>query len=176
MPGILNGDLQPGLKQFETYGPHRDYFSADYMWQVTDALAVLSDAFYDIHSGTFEQVDFGFSRVRSPDLSYYIGSRYLRDVNVLNEHGSNAFVFAASYALDERYTVVFAQQYDFDYGASVNSDITLIRRYGRVLCSVTVSADSSLDSTGVMFSIWPEGVPELAIGSRRYTGLTGQSD
>jgi hypothetical protein len=24
-----------------------------------------------------------------------------------------------------------------------------------------------------MFSIWPQGVDELAVGSRQYTGLTG---
>jgi hypothetical protein len=172
-PGILNEDLAPGLKQFETYGPQRDYLSADYSWQISDTTAFLSDAYYDIHEGTFEQVDIGFSRTRWPDLSYYIGSRYLRDVSVLREHGSNAFVFAASYVLDPRYTLAFSQQYDFDYGANVESNITLIRRYHRVFWSLTLSANGALDSQGIMFSIWPEGVPELAIGSRRYTGLTG---
>lgn len=172
MPGILNGDLREGLKKFETYGPARDYFNADYMWQISDTTALLSDAYYDIHSGTFEQVDIGFSRTRWPDLSYYIGSRYLRDVKVLDEHGSNAFVFAASYVLDPRYTIVFSQQFDFDYGANVESNITLIRRYHRVFWSLTFSADASLDRQSVMFSIWPEGVPELALGSRRYTGLS----
>jgi len=172
-PGILNGDLAPGLKQFEAYGPHRDYLSADYSWQVSDTTAILSDGFYDIHEGTVEQFDIGFSRMRWPDLSYYIGSRYLRDVKVLKEHGSNAFVFAASYILDPRYTVVFSQQYDFDYGANVESDITIIRRYNRVFWSLTFSANGALDSQGVMLSIWPEGVPEMAIGSRRFTGLGG---
>jgi hypothetical protein len=173
MPGILNGDLDDGLKKFETYGPARDYFDADYMWQISDTTALLSDAYYDIHSGTFEQVDIGFSRTRWPDLSYYIGSRYLRNVKVLDEHGSNAFVFAASYVLDPRYTVVFSQQFDFDYGANVESHITLIRRYHRVFWSLTFSADASLDRQAVMFSVWPQGVPELALGSRRYTGLSG---
>ena len=148
MPGILNGDLGDGLKKFETYGPQRDYFNADYMWQISDTTAFLSDAYYDIHSGTFEQVDVGFSRTRWPDLTYYIGSRYLRNVQVLNEHGSNAFVFAASYVLDPRYTVVFSQQFDFDYGANVESNITLIRRYHRVFWSLTFSADASLDQPG----------------------------
>jgi hypothetical protein len=174
MPGILNGDLADGLKSFETYGPVRDYYNADYMWQISDTTAFSSDAYYDIHSGTFEQIDVGFTRTRWPDLSYYIGSRYLRDVQVLKEHGSNAFVFAASYILDPRYTVVFSQQFDFDYGANVESNITLIRRYHRVFWSLTFSADASLDRQSVMFSVWPEGVSELALGSRRYTGLSSQ--
>jgi hypothetical protein len=82
-------------------------------------------------------------------------------------------VFAASYQVDERYTLVFTQQYDFDYGANVESDLTLIRRYHRVFWSLTFATDASLDSRAVMFSIWPEGVPEMAIGTRRYTGLLG---
>jgi hypothetical protein len=170
-PGILNGDLGPGLKQFETYGPQRNYFSSDYMWQMTDTTAVLGDTYYDTQSGTLEQVDVGFSRTRWPDLTYYIGSRYLRDTQVLKEHGTNAFVFAASYILDSRYTLVFSQQYDFDYGANVESDLTIIRHYHRMFWSLTFATDASLDSQSVVFSIWPEGVPELAIGSRRYTGL-----
>ncbi len=172
MPKILNGDFPDGLKKFETYGPKRNYFSADFSWQISDATAFLSDAYYDTDEGTIEQLDFGFSRFRWPDLSYYIGSRYLRDVTVLDEHGSNTFVFAASYVLDPRYTVVFSQQFDFDYGANVESDVTLIRRYNRVFWSLTFSADASLDRQAVVFSIWPQGVPELAIGSRRYIGMT----
>ena len=174
MPTILNGDLQPsGLKKFETFGPQRDYYSYDYSWQLSDTTAFLSDGFYDIHNGTFEQVNAGFSRQRLPDLRYYIGTRYLANTQILKEHGTNAFVFAASYQVDERYTLVFAQQYDFDYSANVESDLTIIRRYHRVFWSLTLATDASLDSQAVMFSIWPEGVPELALGTRRYTGLMG---
>jgi hypothetical protein len=173
MPGILNGDLDHGLKKFETYGPVRDYYDADYMWQISDTTALLSDGYYDIHSGTVEQFDIGFSRTRLPDLSYYIGSRYLRDVKVLDQHGSNAFVFAASYIIDPRYTIVFSQQYDFEYRANVESNITLIRHYNRVFWSLSFSTDASLDRQSIMFNIWPEGLPELTAGSRRYTGLSG---
>jgi hypothetical protein len=143
------------------------------MWQISDSTALLSSGFYDIHSNKVEQFDIGFSRTRLPDLSYYIGTRYLRDVQVLNQHGSNAFVFAASYALDSRYTIIFSQQYDFEYRANVQSELTLIRRYHRMFWSLTVSSDASLDRKAVMFNLWPEGVPESASGSRRYTGLSG---
>ncbi|MFH1370751.1 MAG: hypothetical protein ABII09_05640 [Planctomycetota bacterium] len=176
MPKILNGDLADGLKRFETYGPQRNYFSSDFSWQISDTTAFLSDAYYDVQEGTIEQLDFGFTRMRWPDLSYYIGSRYLRNVQVLDEHGSNAFVFAASYVLDPRYTLVFSQQFDFDYGANVESDITLIRRYHRVFWSLTFGADASLDRQAIVFSIWPQGVPEIAVGSRRYIGMTGPGE
>jgi hypothetical protein len=178
-PTILNGDIDKkggvdhGLKTFETYGPARDYFDADYMWQISDSTAFLTSGYYDVHSSKVEQFDIGFSRTRLPDLSYYIGTRYLRNVQVLDQHGSNAFVFAASYVLDSRYTLVFSQQYDFEYRANVQSELMLIRRYHRMYWSLSVSSDASLDHKAVMFNIWPEGVPESAGGSRRYTGLSG---
>ncbi len=173
VPGIFNGDLGNGLKRFELFGPRRNYFSADYIWRMSDTSALSSDVYYGMQDGVVEQLDIGFTRMRWPDLSYYVGSRYLRSVDVLDEHGSNAFVFAATYVLDPRYTIVFSQQYDFDYGANIDSDITLIRRYHRIFWGLSFGSDGSLDRQSVVFSIWPQGVPELAIGSRRYMGISG---
>jgi hypothetical protein len=109
--------------------------------------------------------------MRWPNLSYYIGSRYLKRFQVLDEKGSNVFTFAATYILDPRYTLVFSQQFDFDYGANLRSDITIIRRYHRLFYALTYSADESLDDQAIVFSIWPQGVPELALGPRRYSGI-----
>ncbi len=158
----------------DIFGPRRNYIGADYVWRLTDTTAVLSDLNFDMHSGVIQQFNIGFSRLSWPNLSYYIGSRYLRRLdNTLGEKGSNALTFAATYVLDPRYTLVFSQQYDLDYGLNVRSDITLIRCYHRVYFGLTYSADESLDQHAVVFSIWPQGVPELAIGPRRYMPLAG---
>lgn len=172
-PGIFNGDLTPSLQRFEMFGPRRNYFGADYIWRMSDTTAVLSDMYFDMQSGVVEQFNIGFSHLRWPNLSYYIGSRYLRRTQILNEEGSNAFTFAATYMLDPRYTLIFSQQFDFDYGANIRSDITLVRRYHRMFWSITYSADESLDTRSIIFSIWPEGVPEMAFGPRRYTNFAG---
>ncbi|MHC4573604.1 MAG: LPS-assembly protein LptD [Planctomycetota bacterium] len=153
----------------DIFGPRRNYFSVDYAWRISDTTAILSDMNFDMQSGVVQQFDVGFSQLRWPNLSYYIGSRYLRRVeNDFGEKGSNAFTFAATYVLDPRYTVIFSQQFDFDFGANVRSDITLIRRYHRLYCGLTYSADESLDKQVVALSIWPQGVPELAVGPQRY--------
>ncbi len=174
-PAIFNGDLMAPLQRFEMFGPRRNYFSADYVWRMSDTTAVLSDMYFDMQSGVVQQFNIGFSHLRWPNLSYYIGSRYIRRVQVLDEEGSNAFTFAATYMLDPRYTIVFSQQFDFDYGANILSDISLIRRYHRMYWALTYSADESLDRNAIVFSIWPEGVPEMAIGTRRYMRLAGSS-
>ena len=170
-PQIFNRNLAAGFGKFELYGPRRNYFGADYIWRLSDTAMISSDMHFDIQSGVVQQFNIGFSRLVWPNLSYYIGSRYLRRVEILEEQGSNAFTFAVTYKLDPRYTLVLAQQFDFDYGDNIRSDITLIRQYHRMFCGFTYSADASLDRQAIVFSIWPQGVPELAIGQRRYVDM-----
>ncbi len=173
-PEIFNGDLQdPGLRRFETFGPTRNNYTADYIWRISDTTAFMSDAYIDMDSGTIDQFNVGFSRLLWPNLSYYVGTRYLKRLEVLDQRGSNAFTFAATYVIDPRYTLVFAQQYDFEYRANIESEVTLIRRYHRMCWGITYRADDSLDDQAIMFSIWPQGVPEMGMGSRKYSELGG---
>ncbi len=174
-PEIYNGDLRENgmFHRFEDFGPRRNYFGANYFWRLSDTTMILSDMNFDINSRVLQQFNIGFVRHSWPNLTYYIGSRYLRRIAILDEKGSNAFTFAATYVIDPRYTVVFSQQFDFDYGANIRSDISLIRKYHRVYCSFTYSADESLDRKGIMFSIWPQGIPELAFGSRSFMNMGG---
>lgn len=160
----------------QIYGPRRNYIGADYIWRLSDTTAVLSDMNYDMQSGVVQQFNVGFSHLRWPDLQYYVGSRYLRRLdNGFGENGSNAFTFAVTYVLDPRYTVVFSQQVDFDYGKTVRGDITLIRRYHRLNWGLTFSTDESLDRQSITLSLWPEGISDLTIGQGRYTDLGGSA-
>ena len=160
----------------DLFGPRRNYIGADYSWLLSDTTAVLSDMNYDMQSGVVQQFNVGFSHMRWPNLQYYIGSRYLKRLDNGNgEYGSNAFTFAITYVLDPRYTVVYSQQLDFDYGTTVRSDLTLVRQYHRLYWGLTFSADESLDRQSIVFSLWPQGVPGLAIGERKYVGLGGSA-
>jgi len=160
----------------DLFGPRRNYIGADYSWLLSDTSAVLSDMNYDMQSGVVQQFNVGFSHLRWPNLQYYIGSRYLRRLdNGHGEYGSNAFTFAVTYVLDPRYTVVYSQQIDFDYGSTIRSDLTLIRQYHRLYWGLTFSADESLDRQSIVFSLWPQGVPGVAIGERKYVGIGGSA-
>ena len=170
------GIPQQDRRGTDLFGPRRNYFGADYSWLLSDTTAVLSDMNFDMQSGVVQQFNVGFSHLRWPNLQYYIGSRYLRRLdNGHGEYGSNAFTLAVTYVLDPRYTVVYAQQLDFDYGKTVRSDITLIRQYHRMYWGLTFSADQSLDRQAITFSLWPQGVPGLSIGDRRFMGLGGSA-
>jgi hypothetical protein len=167
---------QQDRRSTDLFGPRRNYIGADYSWLLSDTTAVLSDMNYDMQSGVVQQFNVGFSHLRWPNLQYYIGSRYLRRLdNGYGEYGSNAFTFAVTYVLDPRYTLVYSQQVDFDFGATIRSDLTLIRQYHRLYWGLTFSADESLDRQSIIFSLWPQGVPGVAIGERRYVGLGGSA-
>jgi len=171
---LLNPRDRYDRRSGNIFGPRRNYIGADYIWRLSDTTAVLSDLNFDMQSGVVQQLNVGFSHLRWPDLSYYIGSRYLRRIdNNYGEKGSNMFTFAATYVLDPRYTAIYSAQYDFDYGAALRSDISLIRRYHRMYWGLTYSADASLDRQAIVFSVWMQGVPELAIGPRGYMGPGG---
>ena len=156
------------------FGPRRNYFGADYIWRLSDTTAVMSDMNFDIQSGVVQQYNVGISHLRWPNLQFYLGSRYLKRLdNNFGEKGSNAVTFAVTYALDPRYTVVFSQQFDFDYGKAVRNDMTLVRRYHRVYWGLTYSVDASRDEHSIGFSLWPQGVKELGFGERKFAGVGG---
>ncbi len=153
------------------FGTRRNYIENSWIVRLTDTTSVLGDMNLDTNSGVFQQVNVGVSRLVWPDISYYVGSRYLRRLVVGEERGSNAVTFAVTYVLDPRYTAVFSEQYDFDYEAGIRSDITLIRKYHQINLAVTISSDETLDERRIVFSLWPQGVPELSLGLRRYAEL-----
>lgn len=169
-PDIFNGDLA-GYRTFDLFGPQTDSLNADYIWRISDTTAILSDLNYDTTSNQLEQFNIGYSHLCWPNLSYYVGARYLRSIQVDEQKGSNAFTFAVTYKLSPRYTITYGLQYDFDFEKHLYNQISLIRRYHRLYYALTYRADGVLDSSAIILSIWPEGVGEMSLGSRRYMGL-----
>jgi hypothetical protein len=157
----------------------RNSVNADYTWRLSDTTTVLSDMNFDIKSGVVQQLDVGVARYVYPDISYYIGNRYLRPIIIdiatdnIHEEGSNSFVLAATYTLNTKYTATFAQEYNFDFGKNIKSELTLLRRYHRMYYGFTFATDESLKRKSVVFSVWPQGVKELVLGRRKYIGLVG---
>jgi hypothetical protein len=162
------------------YGVLRDSISNDFEWRVSDTTTILGDTTYDIRSGYIQQFNIGVSRYIFPDISYYIGNRYLRPVVIeagppynVHEEGSNALVAALTYNLNERYTAILSQEYNFDYREGVRTELTMLRRYHRMFYGLSYTIDETRDRQSIMLSIWPQGVKELTLGNRRYYGATG---
>jgi lipopolysaccharide assembly outer membrane protein LptD (OstA) len=163
-----------------TVGALRDSITADYTWRLSDTSMLLSDIHYDTRSGFIHQFNIGMSRYIHPDISYYIANRYLREVVVSNttdniyEKGSNSVVAAITYSLNPRYTAILSQEYNFDYGQSVRSELTILRRYHRMYYGLTYTMDATRDRQSIVFSVWPQGIKDLAFGERKFVGLIDQ--
>jgi len=177
-----NPEIPFGVRRTSNFfGLVRDSINADYAWRVSDTTSILSDLNYDIRSGVVQQFDMGVSRFIYPDVSLYLGNRYLRPVLITDpddtsdilQKGSNSVVAALTYTLTPRYTIVLSEEYNFDYGANVRTEVTILRRYHRLYYGLTFAADESLDRQAVIFSLFPQGVDELAFGRRKYAGLEG---
>ncbi|MBN1787315.1 MAG: hypothetical protein JW806_02865 [Sedimentisphaerales bacterium] len=174
-PGIFNGDLSQ-YRRFELFGPQRDSINADYIWRISDTMAFLSDFNYDMKNKDIEQYNIGISRLCWPNLSYYVGIRYLRSVEIDNEKGSQALTFSATYKINPRYTLTFANQYDFKRDGRITNQISLIRQYHRLFYGFTYTMDESLDRQTIVFSIWPQGIGEMGTGSRIFESEESEPD
>ncbi len=173
-----SGYVVPPLDRRSTdlLGPRQNYASADAILRLTDVTSILAYGYAGMQTGTVEQADLGFSRVVWPDLSYYVGTRYLRRYFLGPQtKSSHALTFAITYVLDPRYTLVFSNQYDYGYNENIAIELTLIRKYHRMSLGLTFSVDEYLEDERVTLALWPEGIPELGFGTRRYMGL-GASD
>jgi hypothetical protein len=178
-PGIYNSDLGGNYRTFEVFGPQRDSVNGDYTWRLSDTTAILSDFNWDVDDAEIEQFNIGLSRLVWPNLSLYLGTRYMRSVQTNNNdryEGSHALTFAATYKLTPRYMLAFSHQYDFERNGLVSTQVSLIRRYNRLFYAITYGVDESLDSRTISLTIWPEGVGELAAGKRNLLGLESPAE
>ncbi len=161
------------------FGMVRDSVNSSAEWKLSETTAILGDANYDIRSGNVQQLNAGVSRYVHPDMSLYLGSRYLRPIIVsspeddIYEQGSHSVVGAITYQLASRYWITVAEEYNFDFGRSVSTDVALVRQYHRLFYAMGFSIDQTLDRQSFSLSLWPQGVDELTLGERRYGSLVG---
>jgi hypothetical protein len=159
------------------WGMVRDSVNLDYLWRMSDTTVFLSDLNYDSVDGVVQQFNAGIARYVYPDISYYIGSRYFRPVTIdvpsadVFEEGSNSVIGSITYALNNRYTFIVSEEYNFDYGNNVRTEFALLRRYHRLYAGLTLSIDESREENSIMFSIWPQGIKDLTFGDRRYASF-----
>jgi len=174
-----NGD--PNLVsngKFDWYRPEysvaRNNLTGEYSWQISDATAFLANANYDLNRGIVGQADAGIAVQRDPRLRYYLGWRALKDLD------TSLATVGFNYKLSRKYSVSFFEQYDLDFNSGQNqaTSISIIRQLPRWFAGVTFTFIQGMaegDDVGIMLTIWPEGVPEVQMGSQRMNML-GKSE
>ncbi len=143
----------------------RNFLSSSLIWRMNDRTALLSELNYDLNDGEVDILNVSRAVERPPRFSYILGYRFIE------ESDSNLLGFDMNYRLSEKHTLALREAFDLQRGRTLDLTVALIRKFPRWFGAVSFALDEAEDDFGVSISIWPEGLPQAALGSRRFTGL-----
>lgn len=143
----------------------RNYISADLAWRLSDTTSIIYDFNFDLNDGSVDRHDVAIAVERSPRLSYVWGYRYAGDIDL------NLFGGGFNYRLNEKHAVAFRFWEDIETGNLGEVAISYVRKLPRWNFAINVESDQVFDDFSVSLSLWPEGIPEWTLGSRRFTNL-----
>lgn len=142
-----------------------NHVRGNFIWRLSDTTVLLADANYNFDEGNLGIANLSVAVERTPRSSYFVGWR------LIDEADSNLFGFGTNYRLSEKHAIALRSYIDLDRGSTEQFDITYVRKFPRWYMSFTFELDEVEDNTSVSLAIWPEGFPNVALGSKRYTGL-----
>lgn len=146
----------------------RNYVGAEALWRLSDTTVLMWDGNFDLNDGELDRNNVSLAIERSPRLAYVLGYRHAGDIDLdLVGGGFN-------YKLNEKHITAFRAWYDTDRGRLGELTISYIRKLPRWYLGLNVTFDEVFDDVSVSISLWPEGIPEWTLGSRRFSQL-GQS-
>jgi len=146
----------------------RNYMAGDLIYRLSDSTSVLYDFNFDLNDRAFDRHDISIAVERNPRLAYVLGLRYAGDIQMSLVGGG------WNYKLTEKHITAFRGWWDVDTGRLGEVTVSYIRKLPRWYTSIDLKYSNIDDDYSVSFSLWPEGIPEWTLGSRRFTTL-GQS-
>lgn len=142
-----------------------NYVSTKFNWRLGDTTYLLGDGSVDVDDGQLDIANLTLAVERTPRLAYLIGWRMIDEVE------SNLLGFGFTYKASEKHRFAMRYYGDVNRGATEQFDVTYVRKFPRWFASFTVSLDEINDNLSISMAVWPEGAPNVALGSKRYTGL-----
>ncbi len=143
----------------------RNFVNGNLIWRPSDSTALLYDFNWDLNDCQMDIQNISFAVERSPRLSYFVGWRMIKPTD------SNLLGFGANYRINQKHTFAVREFFDIDRGRTEEFAITYLRKFPRLYVAITFELDAVEDESIISVAVWPEGLPEATIGSRRYTGL-----
>lgn len=131
----------------------RNSVNSDQAWRISDSTAILADQEENLDAGQMATESVGMAVRRGDRLTYYVGDRYINELN------SNIVSFLANYELSTKYALGFGQSYDFGSNDSVSSSFSIIRRFDRFYVATSVNVDNTTGASGFYISIRPSDMP-----------------
>jgi hypothetical protein len=137
----------------------RNSANADATWRISDTTAVLSDVEENLDKTKLATASLGAAFSRDGRLSYYLGTRYIADLN------SNIVTLELNYQLDRKYSLTASQSLDLAQNKDVYYAVGLTRSFDNLSFTVNTYYDQATSTKGFSFSLQPFGAG--ALGSNR---------
>jgi len=143
----------------------RNYAAADLIYRLSDTTSLFYDINVDLNDGAVDRQNVSLAVERNPRLAYVIGTRYAGDIDM------NFVGGGWNYRLSQKHITSVRTWYDIDSGDLGEISVAYIRKLPRWYIGLNFEYDRVDDDFTVSISLWPQGIPEWALGSRRFTGL-----
>jgi hypothetical protein len=144
----------------DNYGQAFAFMQYDYVWNVGDRTAIVSDGWYDPLSHGARWYNIGAFLNRPDRTSFYVGYRQTDPLQ------SKLVSASASYIFSPKYAVTASTSYDFGTNSGIANGITFTRMGADVQVSLGISYNAILQNFSFNFSI----MPNLALGTGRTIG------
>jgi hypothetical protein len=145
----------------------RNSLNADAKWRISDTTILISDVQHNLDERRLATASVGMIAQRSPRTSYYLGLRYIDELD------SSIGTAAIGYQLTAKYSIALRESIDFNDGSNVYSWVTFTRKFDRFFMLFTVFNNADSGESGFSIGIYPEGLAagissdQLANTSRR---------
>jgi hypothetical protein len=146
----------------------RDSINSDFTWRMSDTTAVLGDVEYNTDAHTLATGSIGIAVRRDTRFSYFLGQRYIHDLN------SNITTFAVNYEITSKYTLSYRQSFDFGVRQSVGSNLTLIRQLDRFLLEFELHYDVVTKDSGFGIGLVPQDLVQGAADTSNLKSVFSQ--
>jgi hypothetical protein len=143
----------------------RNYAAGDLIYRLSDTTSLLYEFNVDLNDWSLDRHNVAVAVERSPRLAYVLGYRHAGDIDLELVGGG------WNYKLTERHITSVRMWFDIDRGDFGEVALAYVRKLPRWYVAISVEYDRIDDDLSVSLSVWPEGVPEWTVGSRRYTRL-----
>lgn len=144
----------------------RNYLAGELIYRLTDTTSLLYDFNIDVNDWSYDRHNVSLAVERTPRLAYVVGARNAGDIDMRLLGGG------WNYKHSEKHLTAFRAWYDIEEGDLGEVAVSYVRKLPRWYLATTFEYDHIDDDFSVTISIWPEGVPEWTLGSRRFNTLS----
>ncbi len=143
----------------------RNYIAGDLVYRLSDTTSLLYDFNVDMNDWSYDRHNVALAVERSPRLAYVFGTRYAGDIDM------NLVGGGWNYRLNKKHATAVRAWYDIESGDLGEITLAYVRKLPRWHVGVSLEYDNIDDDFTISLSIWPEGIPEWTIGSKRFNSL-----